>query len=93
MAKSTRSERLRPLELVGAAAGVALFVGVIVLVSTRDLSVALIFLGAAFIVALVLLAMLALATGPIGTETDLDGNSLTAPEDTQKRPGEDTAPR
>jgi cyanate permease len=56
----TRRQRLRPLELVVMAALVAGFVGVVVLVTTRDLSLASIFAGVAFIAALLLLAMLAL---------------------------------
>jgi high-affinity Fe2+/Pb2+ permease len=57
---STRRQRLKPLELVVMAALVAVFVGVVVFVTTRDLPLASIFLGIAFIVALLLLAMLAL---------------------------------
>lgn len=79
MAGPTRSERFRPLELISLAAIVAVFVGVVVFISTRDLTSAVIFLGAAFVVALVLLAMLALATGPVGTETSLRGESPVAP--------------
>jgi predicted lysophospholipase L1 biosynthesis ABC-type transport system permease subunit len=56
----TRRQRLRPLELVVMAALVAVFVGVVVLVTTRDLSLAAIFAGVAFIAALLVLAMLAL---------------------------------
>jgi cyanate permease len=55
-----RRQRLRPIELVVMAAIVAAFVGVVVLITTRDLSLASIFTGIAFIGALLLLAMLAL---------------------------------
>ena len=56
----TRRQRLRPVELVVMAALVAVFIGVVVLITTRDLPLASIFAGVAFIVALLLLAMLAL---------------------------------
>jgi hypothetical protein len=79
MAEPTRAQRFRPLELVGLAAVLAVFVGVVVFISTRDLMSAIISLGTAFVVALVGLAMLALATGPVGTETDLRGGSPVAP--------------
>lgn len=57
---STRRQRHRPMELVVMAALVAAFIGVVVLATTRDLPLASIFAGVAFIVALLLLAMLAL---------------------------------
>jgi hypothetical protein len=51
----------------------AVFTGLIVLMSTRDIVLSLIFLGIAFIVVLVILAMLVLAVRPDGEElTDLD---------------------
>jgi hypothetical protein len=51
----------------------AIFVGLIVLMSTRDIVLSLIFLGFAFIIALVSIAMLALAVRPTGDEKlDLD---------------------
>jgi uncharacterized membrane protein YfcA len=56
----TRRERLRPVELVVMAAVIGVFIGVVVLITTRDLPLASIFGGVAFIVALLLLAMLAL---------------------------------
>jgi amino acid permease len=68
MSTPSRRERTRPLELLGLSAVLAVFVGLVVLMSTRDLVLALIFLGIAFIVALVVLAMLALAVAPSGEE-------------------------
>jgi len=56
----TRRQRLRPVELVVMAALAAAFTGVIVLITTRDISLASIFAGVAFILSLLLLAMLAL---------------------------------
>ncbi|BDI24185.1 hypothetical protein [Herbiconiux sp. L3-i23] len=79
MARPSRADRFRPAELIGFALVVAVFVGVVAFISTRDFTVAVIFLGGAFVVALVLLAMLALAAGPIGTETSLRGEDPAAP--------------
>lgn len=79
MAKPSRKDRFRPAELIGFALIIAVFIGVVVFISTRDFTVAAIFLGAAFVVALVALAMLALAAGPIGTETSLRGENPTSP--------------
>jgi hypothetical protein len=56
-------QRLRPLELVGMAAVLGVFAGVIAVVGSRSIEVALILAGIAFIVALLVLAMLALAAG------------------------------
>lgn len=63
-------ERLRPLELLGISAALALFTGLVVLMATREPLLALIFFGIAFIVSLVVLAMLALSTGVSGDEAD-----------------------
>jgi hypothetical protein len=64
---------MRPLELLGLAAVFGAFVGLVVLMSTRQPLLALVALGITFIVALVVLAMLALATAPTGEERlDLD---------------------
>lgn len=73
----SRRERTRPAELLGLSGVLALFVGLTVLMSTRDVVLALIFLGVAFIVALMVLAMLALAvrekeTGDLGVDERQD---------------------
>jgi hypothetical protein len=57
-------ERLRPLELLGISAALGVFAGLVVLMATREIVLAAVFLGVAFIVALVVLAMLALAVAP-----------------------------
>ncbi len=62
--KPTRREILRPAELLGISAGLALFVGLVVLLSTRTPLLALVFFGVAFIVSLVVIAMLSLAIKP-----------------------------
>jgi hypothetical protein len=64
MDSPSRRDRLRPLELVGLAFVLALFAGLVVLMSTHNIEVAGIALGIAFIGSLVGLAMLTLATKP-----------------------------
>jgi hypothetical protein len=68
MDSPSRRDRLRPLELVGMSFVLALFAGLVVLMSTRNLEIAGIALGIAFIGSLVFLAMLTLATKPNRTE-------------------------
>jgi predicted lysophospholipase L1 biosynthesis ABC-type transport system permease subunit len=73
VAKPSRKDRTRPLELLVLSGVMAVFTGLIVLMSTRDIILSVIFLGIAFIVVLVVLAMLVLAVRPDGDElTDLD---------------------
>lgn len=64
----SRRDRLRPLEFLIIAAVVAVFVGLVVLGTTRQLLLAIIFFGIAFIVTLVTIAMLALAVKPDDAE-------------------------
>ena len=69
----SRRERTRPVELLALSAGFAIFVGLVVLMSTRQVVLSLVFAGIAFIVSLVGLAMLALAVRPDKDEKlDLD---------------------
>ncbi|MDJ0348690.1 hypothetical protein [Cryobacterium sp. PH29-G1] len=69
----SRSDRLKPAELLGISAAMALFVGVTILFTTRELTLSLIGLGVTFIVALVVIAMLVLGMKPNESEqTDLD---------------------
>jgi hypothetical protein len=73
VAKPSRKDRTRPVELLVLSGVMAVFTGLIVLMSTRDVILSVIFLGIAFIVVLVVLAMLVLAVRPDGAElTDLD---------------------
>lgn len=68
-----KRDRTRPLEYLGLAGGFAIFAGLVVLMSTRDITLSLIFLGISFIASLMVLALLALATRPNGEEKlDLD---------------------
>ncbi len=55
---------LRPGELVGLAAIIAAFIGLITLMVTRDLTLSLIVFGVSFVLDLVTLAMLMLAVTP-----------------------------
>jgi type IV secretory pathway TrbD component len=57
----TRRDRMRPLELVGLAGAIGVFVGLVVGFATREWILAAVFFGAIFIVSLVVLAMLSLA--------------------------------
>ncbi|WP_244259317.1 hypothetical protein [Rathayibacter sp. VKM Ac-2759] len=69
----TRKDRLRPLELIGFSAGMAAFVGLVVLLSTREPVVAAVSFGVAFIVVLVAIAMFSLTFKPDDAEiADLD---------------------
>jgi hypothetical protein len=64
---------MRPLELLVLSGIVAVFVGAVVAASTREIGLGAIFLGVAFIVTLMTLAMLSLSTKPDDAEqSDLD---------------------
>ena len=80
MTSPSRKDRLRPLELLVLSGIVAVFVGVVVAASTRDIGLGTIFLGVAFILTLMTLAMLALSSKPDDAErTDLDEQDHTEP--------------
>ncbi|ROQ40065.1 hypothetical protein EDF46_1701 [Frondihabitans sp. PhB188] len=68
MTTPSRRERVRPAELLGLSAVFAVFTGLIVLLATRELNLAGIFLCIAFILAVVVLAMLSLASKPNDAE-------------------------
>ena len=69
----SRRDRTRPVELLLISAVLAIFIGLVVLMSTRQPLLALIFSGITFIVALVGFAMLSLAVRPTGDEQlDID---------------------
>lgn len=76
--KPTRSEILKPVELVAISAGMGLFVGLTILLSTRNWALSSIALGITFIIALVVIAMLALGMKPDAAEkSDLDEQNQT----------------
>jgi len=64
----SRRDRLRPFEYVVMSAVIAVFIGLVVVLSTRQVTLALIFAGVTFIVSLVVIAMLALAAKPDDAE-------------------------
>jgi hypothetical protein len=59
-----RSEKSRPLELVGVSVLIALVFGATTFVVTNDVSLTAIISGVAFVVTILVLAMLVLATSP-----------------------------
>lgn len=61
MATPSWRERLRPAELIGLAAAFGVFTALVIALSTRDWIIAGIGFGVAFVVGVVVLAMLALA--------------------------------
>jgi hypothetical protein len=67
--KPNRRDVLRPVEYVGGAAIAAVFTGVVTLVVTRDLTLALIATGGVFIIVLVVLALLSMAVKPDASES------------------------
>ncbi len=87
--KPSRRDVLRPVEYVGGAALAAVFVGVIALVTTREFPLAVVAAGGAFIVVLVVLALLAMGGTPDAAET-----AELADPDAQKGPdaGPDARP-
>lgn len=60
---STR-DRLKPLELLGFSGFLAIFTALIVLMATRDWKLALIFGGSAFIVSVMMIALIGLGMKP-----------------------------
>jgi hypothetical protein len=76
VSKPSRRDLLRPLEMVGGAAIAAIFVGLIVLMVTREWVFAGIALGVVFIIVLVVLAVFTMTIKPDAAETaelDEDG--------------------
>ena len=75
MTEPTRRDRTRPAELLGLSAALAVVTGVITYFGTRDFVLGLEFAGVAFIVSLVVFAMLLLAVSPkrgAGDDSDVD---------------------
>lgn len=61
---ASRRDRMRPFELIGLAVIVGIFTGIVVLMSTRNLTVSAIWMGVAFIVMLVASATVVLMIRP-----------------------------
>ncbi|MET0726029.1 MAG: hypothetical protein ABWY36_06730 [Leifsonia sp.] len=77
----SRRDLLRPIEMVGGAAIAAIFVGLIVLMVTREPVLAVISLGIVFIVVLVVLAMFAITMKPNDAENaDIDEQNGEGPD-------------
>ena len=69
----SKRDRTRPAELLGLSGVIAVFVAIVVMISSRDLLLAVIALGATFILSLVILATLALTVDASPEErVDLD---------------------
>ena len=66
----TRRDRFLPAELLGISGGLGVFVGLIVLIATREFILAGVALGIAFILSLVLIAQFALAFKPTASEVE-----------------------
>ncbi|TXN29258.1 hypothetical protein [Lacisediminihabitans profunda] len=64
MTTPSRQDRLKPLEYIVLSAIISVFIGLVVLLSTRQPVLSLVFFGIAFIVTLVTIAMLSLAVKP-----------------------------
>lgn len=64
MTKPTKRDRLKPFELVGIAALLGIFTGLVVLMSSRDFILSATWFGLSFIIAVVVLAMFVLAAKP-----------------------------
>ena len=91
-------DRMKPAEFLGIAVVLALFAGLIVLMSTREPILALIFFGVAFIATLVVLAMFALGFKPDDEErrdlAEQNGEHPELPDGTDAgSDGPDAGPR
>ncbi|MFZ4896617.1 hypothetical protein ACL9RL_19430 [Plantibacter sp. Mn2098] len=87
MTKPNRDDVLRPVELLILSGVMGVFTGLVVLMSTRDLMFGVIGLGVAFIVSLIVLAMLALAVKPdLEEKRDLDEQDRGTDEPPAPRP-------
>ncbi|RFA23421.1 hypothetical protein [Subtercola boreus] len=82
----TRRQILKPVELVLISAVLALFVGLTVLLATRQPVLSIVFFGIAFIVSLVVIAMFTLTFKPneaeqqeLRSEDELGGGGVSGP--------------
>ena len=84
MSTPTRRDRLRPAELLGISAVIAVVVGLVVLMSTREPTLSLVFFGISFVVVVVVMAMLQLTS-----TTDQDDNDMLGGHNTPGRGDDD----
>jgi len=86
---ASRRDRMRPFELIGLAVIVGVFIGVVALMSTRDLTVSAIWLGVGFIAMLVISATMVLMIKPRKDELadieELDATQKPQSPDTTKK--------
>ncbi|MBK0418712.1 ABC transporter ATP-binding protein [Leucobacter sp. CSA1] len=76
----SRRDRLRPLELLGFSGVLAVFAGLVVLMTTRDIVLAAVFAGAGFIVSVMMVALVGLGKKP--SAEDLEARKdLRGPDD------------
>ncbi|GAA2189362.1 MULTISPECIES: hypothetical protein [Leucobacter] len=76
----SRRDRLKPLELIGFSVVLGLFAGLVVLMATRDLILAAVFLGIGFIVSIMMVALVGLGGKP--SQEDIDARKdLQRPDD------------
>jgi ABC-type nickel/cobalt efflux system permease component RcnA len=82
---ASRRDRMRPFEVIGIAVIVAVFTGIVVISTTRNLTLAAIWLGVAFIAMLVISATVVLMIRPRKEElADIEELRAAAPA---KAPG------
>lgn len=77
MTDSRRRDARRPLELLGLSGIVAVAIGLVVLGTTKSITTSGLWTGIAFVVTLVVMAMLALAAAP--PKPDRDDDQETPP--------------
>jgi len=77
--RPSRRERVKPLEIVGFSGVLALFTALVVVFVTDDFILAIIFAGIAFIVALMVFALLALSIRPRNDQDDTRAETLNTP--------------
>ncbi|MFD5598633.1 ABC transporter ATP-binding protein [Leucobacter sp. NPDC058333] len=76
----SRRDRLKPLELIGFSLILGLFAGIVVLLTTREIMLGLVFLGVGFIVSIMMVALVGLGGKP--SQEDLDARKdLQQPDD------------
>lgn len=89
----TRRDRFLPAELLGISAGLGVFVGLIVLIATREFILAGVALGIAFILSLVLMALFALAFKPNAAEVeDIHEQDVEAQQKAAEKAGDAARP-
>lgn len=79
--KPPRRDKVRPFELVGLSAAMAVFTAVVVIIVTRDFRLMAIFAGIAFILVLLVFALLALSIKPSKEDEEARKNLSSGPRD------------